>query len=148
MPNRLETLMFADLYKMRWGIEGKYRELKNRLEIENWGSIKPLTIKQEFFTAVFISNIVAILKNAADKAISPNYDNKHSYQANRSFLINRIKCKIIFLLNTIYSACKNFCHILLQEATLCLSVFRPERHFVRHRRNDRRKFYPHLKNCF
>ena len=27
---------FPDLYQLRWGVESKYRELKNRLEIENF----------------------------------------------------------------------------------------------------------------
>ena len=33
MPEQMATEKFPDLYRLRWGVESKYRELKNRLEI-------------------------------------------------------------------------------------------------------------------
>lgn len=62
MPEQLEASKFPDLYRLRWGIESKYRELKNRLEIESFNCIKPVGIRQEFFTAMFFANLVSILK--------------------------------------------------------------------------------------
>ena len=34
MPEQIAKENFPDLYQFRWGVESKYRELKNRLEIE------------------------------------------------------------------------------------------------------------------
>ena len=48
MPEQLETGRFMELYRLRWGAESKYRELKNRLEIESFSSIKPVSIRQFF----------------------------------------------------------------------------------------------------
>lgn len=33
MPEQMTVTNFPDLYRLRWGVESKYRELKNRLEI-------------------------------------------------------------------------------------------------------------------
>ncbi len=44
MPKQLKASQFSDLYQMRWGIESKYRELKNRLEIESFNCMKPIGI--------------------------------------------------------------------------------------------------------
>lgn len=62
MPEQLAESHFKVLYALRWGIESKYRESKNRLEIENFNSLKPTCIKQEFYVAMFLSNVAAILK--------------------------------------------------------------------------------------
>ena len=96
-------LLCEVLYSLRWGIESKYRELKNRLEIENFNSLKPICIKQEFYIAMFLSNVAAILKQEADKKISSEASlnfKKHGYQANRSFILNRTKSLILILLKT------------------------------------------------
>lgn len=45
MTDQLEAPQFPDLYQMRWGIESKYRELKNRLEIESFNCMKPISIR-------------------------------------------------------------------------------------------------------
>lgn len=39
---------FKELYFMRWGIEIKYDELKNRLQIENFTGITKIAIEQDF----------------------------------------------------------------------------------------------------
>ena len=147
MENRLCASDFADLYCLRWGIEGKYRELKNRFEIENWCSMKPITIKQEFFAALLISNIVSILKKGSDSALSLRLNTRHIYQANRSYILSRVKHNIIALLFAPKAVCEDFLFSLLDEAVHNLSIVRPDRRFGRFRTNDRRKFYTHLKSC-
>jgi hypothetical protein len=100
MPEQLEASQFSDLYQMRWGIESNYRELKNRLEIESFNCIKPIGIRQEFFVSMFLSNLTAILKPAADYLIPKSSENKHVYQSSRSYILNRMKYNIVFLLRT------------------------------------------------
>lgn len=91
---------------LRWGVESKYRELKNRLEIEAFNSIKPICIQQEFFAAMFISNLAAILKRNADSCISVSNTNKYLYKTNRSYILNRIKSYMVPLLIHLYQSAK------------------------------------------
>lgn len=80
MSEQLSIEQFSELYRLRWGVESKYRELKNRLEIECFNSIKPVCIKQEFFAAMYLSNLASIVKLKADSMIFSDPRNKHKYQ--------------------------------------------------------------------
>ena len=44
---------FKQLYFMRWGIEIKYDELKNRLEIENFTGTTKIAIEQDFYASIY-----------------------------------------------------------------------------------------------
>lgn len=55
--NQMSTEKFSALYQLRWGVERKYRELRNPLEIEDFNSVKPVNIRQEFFAAMYLSNL-------------------------------------------------------------------------------------------
>ena len=150
MPDQMPQSQFEALYFFRWGIESKYCELKNRLEIENFNSLKPTCIKQEFYVAMFLSNLSAILKQEVDKKISSapsSHNKKHTYQANRSYILNRLKNNILILLKSTKSFILKAIHILVEEAALIRSIVRPDRKYGRYRRHTRRKFYSHMKNC-
>ena len=75
MPEQIAKENFPDLYQFRWGVESKYRELKNRLEIEAFNSIKPASIQQEFFAAMYLSNLVAVIKSESDSKIIVSINN-------------------------------------------------------------------------
>jgi IS4 transposase len=96
--NQLSTEKFSDLYRLRWGIESKYRELKNRLEIKDFNSVKPVSIRQEFFVVMYLSNLAAIIKSEADPMAAASAGSRHEYQSNRSYILSRIKSCIIRLL--------------------------------------------------
>lgn len=149
MPDQMEEHKFCELYSLRWGIESKYRELKNRLEIENFNCIKPISIRQEFFAAIFISNLSAIIKKEGDNRIikRSSDDNKHIYQSNRSYIINRIKILIIFMLRAELNTLNTIVLELINEASQVLSIIRPNRRFGRFRKNNRRRYYSHMKCC-
>lgn len=100
MPEQMTTTNFPDLYRLRWGVESKYRELKNRLEIEAFNSIKPVSVRREFFAAMYLSNLVAIIKLDADSKIVASAGNRHDYQSNRCYILNRVKSCIIRLLQS------------------------------------------------
>ena len=108
MPEQIAKENFPDLYQFRWGVESKYRELKNRLEIEAFNSIKPASIQQEFFAAMYLSNLVAVIKSESDSKIIVSINNRHAYQANRSYILNRIKNCIVHLLRLKSSRSKTF----------------------------------------
>lgn len=147
MQSKLEYSLFKELYSLRWGVESKYRELKNRLEIEAFNSIKPICIQQEFFAAMFISNLAAILKRSADSCISVSNTNKYLYKTNRSYILNRIKSYMVPLLITSLSECQRMILKIIEEASKVLSIIRPGRKFGRYRKHTRRRYYTHIKSC-
>lgn len=147
MPHQLKAENFPELYHLRWGIESKYREFKNRFEIEAFNSVKPVSIRQEFFATMYLSNLTAIVKRDADSIVSLDINNKHNYQSNRSYILNRIKCNIVFLLITSANACGKKIFQIVSEASKILSVVRSDRKFGRYRKHTRRRYYNHMKSC-
>ena len=147
MPEQLESEKFSELYRLRWGVESKYRELKNRLEIEAFNSIKPISIQQEFFAAMYLSNLAATAKREADISVTASVDAGHDYQSNRSFILNRIKCNIILLLRSSLSKSRKIISRIIEEASKVLSIIRPDRKFGRYRKHTRRRYYNHMKSC-
>ena len=147
MSHQLHAEKFSELYSMRWGIESKYRELKNRFEIESFNSIKPVSIRQEFFAVMYLSNLSTIAKKEADSLLVLDIDNKHSYQSNRSYILNRIKYNIVFLLKASVNVCNKKIFEIINEASKVLSIVRPDRKFGRYRKHTRRRYYNHMKSC-
>lgn len=88
-----EPLM-KELYHMRWGIEKKYNELKNRISIQTFTGHKEDALFQDFFSNLLFSNIACFIKNYCDlqreekEANGPKKPNK--YQTNLSNVIMRL----------------------------------------------------------
>jgi len=84
---------FKELYFLRWGLEKKYGELKNQFLLEEFSGATSTSVEQEFFINLLLSNITALLKSSADEEIrkGAKKSNKYRYQANRSFIISRLK---------------------------------------------------------
>ena len=146
-PEQMAAENFSDLYRLRWGVESKYRELKNRLEIEAFNSVKPVSIRQEFFAAMYLSNLAAIIKSEADSRIIVSADNRCDYQSNRSYILNRIKSCIIRLLRSSLSICNEMICRIVEESSKIYSIIRPDRKFGRYRKHTRRRYYSHMKSC-
>ena len=85
--------MFQELYFYRWPVETKYKELKSRLALEEFSGATTVSVFQEFYINMLFSNLSSLIKNQADEEIliSADSSNKHRYQANRAFVIGRLK---------------------------------------------------------
>lgn len=85
--------MFQELYFYRWPVETKYKELKSRLALEEFSGATTVSVFQEFFINMLLSNLSSLIKNQVDEEllISSNSSNKYRYQANRAFIIGRMK---------------------------------------------------------
>ena len=85
--------MFQELYFYRWPVETKYKELKSRLAMEEFSGATTISVFQEFYINMLLSNLSSLIKNQVDEVIfiSANSSNKHRYQANRAFIIGRMK---------------------------------------------------------
>ena len=55
---------------MRWGIEIKYDELKNRLQIENFTGTTKIAIEQDFYATIYLSNMVEMARSRSDELIN------------------------------------------------------------------------------
>ena len=80
---------FKDLYHWRWGIEGKSRELKQQIKLENFSGKKPIMIRQDFYASLFMANLIAVFKSQSDCFIQKSTQGKrlkYEYQTNRNFL--------------------------------------------------------------
>lgn len=141
--------MFKELYFLRWGVESKYREFKNRLEIEKFTGCHPICLEQDFYISIFKSNLSAIIKQQADQEISQERigkKNKYEYQANRGVIINRIhNCMINILIGV--SCATQVLHSIVNTAKRSLSQIQPGRSFNRKKKMTRKKYQSNQKSC-
>lgn len=92
---------FKELYYRRWKVEGKYHEFKSQLELEEFIGAHHKSVNQEFYLCLLHSNICSLLKADADALIEKETackKNKYKYQADRAFLIGRVKKWLVRLL--------------------------------------------------
>lgn len=93
---------FKEIYHLRWGIEEKYDDLKNKLQIENFSGTSPIAILQDFYATMFLSNLASVLMFDCADEIDKKYntrDLKYKYKANVSMTISLLKVDLIALLS-------------------------------------------------
>lgn len=130
-----KTADFMELYHLRWGIETKYNTLKNKLDWENFSGRTMVTVLQDFYATLFLSNIAASLKAEADAIIQDDNAEKslkHSYMANENLLIGKLKDKLIMILLNDNATRRAY---LLDKLVAQIARYRtavvPDRHFDR-----------------
>ena len=92
---------FKELYFKRWGIEIKFDELKNRLEIENFTGTTKIAIEQDFYASIYLSNMIELAKQESDEIIKENNkekDLKHEYKINLNMFVGSLKDKLILMM--------------------------------------------------
>jgi len=118
--------------------------LKNRLEIENFSGTTKITIEQDFYASIYLSNMIELARKDSDDIIKSerkNKANKHEYKTNLNVLIGSLKDKLIIMLlepsprkrNKIYK------DIMKQVAKSSIPI-RPDRQNVRVKRITRGKY--------
>lgn len=98
--NDFPSEKMAELYHMRWGIETKYDELKNKIMIENFSGLSDIAIRQDFYASMFLSNLagVAVYDNREEvNAAHNNPQNKYIYQQNLNVTIGILRDNVIEL---------------------------------------------------
>lgn len=91
---------FKELYFKRWGIEIKYDELKNRLEIENFTGTTKIAIEQDFYASIYLSNMIELARKDSDEIAKVERENKeikYEYRTNLNILIGSLKDKLIMM---------------------------------------------------
>ncbi|MDA6072837.1 IS4 family transposase, partial [Flavobacterium sp. AC] len=91
--------IFKELYFLRWGIETFYDELKNKLKVEYFTGYSKMSIEQDFFCAVFISNLQSIIVNDLEEELKvKNQNTKLDYKINTNLSYGFLKNRILELL--------------------------------------------------
>ena len=123
--------MFRELYFYRWPVELKYKELKSRFAMEEFSGATAVSIQQEFYINMLLSNLASLIKNEADEEIqiSAKSTNKFRYQANRAFIIERIKSIVPKILCGLFEL--SIIEQLYIDAVRCRSQLLPGRSFPR-----------------
>ncbi len=96
---------------------------------------------------MYLSNLAAIVKHQSDSLIVPQKGDKHSYQSNRTYILNRIKRNIVLLLRSSLRVCHEALLRIIEESARVLSIIRPGRKYGRYKKHTRRKYYNHMKSC-
>jgi hypothetical protein len=141
---RFPASLFQELYHQRWPVEGDYRLMKSRLEIENWSGKSVQAVYQEFHAAVFSKNMAAILAHRAQQEIAQrSQQREYVYQVNMANLISKLKDTIVFLLweSDIYSLLRSLWWQMVETT----EPIRPGRSSPRKQRVKRKRFAPNYK---
>lgn len=129
--SHISQQMLRELYFYRWPVETKYKELKSRLAIEEFSGATTTSVLQEFYINVLLSNLSSLIKNQVDEEIqiTAKSTNKYRYQANRAFIIGRIKTIVPKILCNLFDL--SVIDRLYKESLRCRSQIMPERTFRR-----------------
>ena len=91
--------MFKKLYFLRWGVETFYDELKNKLKVEHFTGYSQISIRQDFFCAIFISNLQSVIVNdLADELTIQNQGKQYEYKVNVNLSYGFLKNRVLDLL--------------------------------------------------
>lgn len=99
----ISTDDFKWVYQKRWGIETKYDEVKNKLEIERFTGYCPTAILQDFYATMFLSNLVGVLVYDLHDEIEAAHtkpENLYAYKMNISMTITELKGTVVEMLAT------------------------------------------------
>jgi len=123
---------FKKLYFMRWPVETKYDEVKNKLEIENFTGWTKKAIEQDFYATMYLSNIAAAARWEAQVIVDDERlgkDNKYHYQVNVNHEIGVLKDRLIYALSK-PNPSKEIEKIIFRLSKRVCPI-KPDRHFDR-----------------
>ena len=95
----LTTHDFKKLYFLRWPVETKFDEVKNKLEIENFTGYSILGIRQDFYATMLMANLAAAARWEAQDLADQEREgknNKYEYQINVNHEIGVLKDRLIY----------------------------------------------------
>lgn len=136
--------MLMNLYQLRWGIETKYDDLKNKLQIENFSGIDPVCILQDFYSTIFLSNLLSYIEaDCSDELekINSSEQYKHEYKINTNHAIFVLKKSVVqMLISDSPKEQKKLFAKIEDELFQCLSPVRKDRSFPRDKKHQALKF--------
>jgi hypothetical protein len=96
--SKYKTEDFKELYFQRWGVETFYDEFKNKLKVENFSGYSNQSILQDFYAALFVSNVqTLIVSELEDEIQEQTKETKYKYKVNSSLSYGFLKDRIVTL---------------------------------------------------
>jgi len=140
---------FKELYHLRWPVETKFDEVKNKLEIENFTGNSRKAVEQDFYATMYLANIAAAARWEAQAIVEDERkgkDNKYEYQVNVNHEIGVLKDRFIYALAG-NNASKEIEKIIWLLAKRVCAI-KPGRSFGRNKTPRKSKHHWNLrKNC-
>lgn len=130
-----ETTDFQTLYFKRWPIETRYDTLKIKLQLENFTGKTVLSVFQDFYASMFLSNMATFAKYVTDAEIQKDNADKnldYEYKTNVNILIGKLKDNLVLVM--LEPNPKKRDHALqkvLAEISRNRTPIRPDRQFER-----------------
>lgn len=72
MEPSIKRTQFKKLYFLRWGIEGFFNLIKDRLNLEHFTGKSVESVKQDFWSTVFITNVETIFTEETEEEVNCN----------------------------------------------------------------------------
>jgi hypothetical protein len=145
---QMEHAAFGELYHKRWGIETKYKELKQKLETENFSGRLVDNVKQDFYAMMTVSNMLASCLREANRIASKRREHKenlYEYRVNVNHAIGVFKDRLIRVIIEEDRIARRY---LMSEMERRLVPIRPNREIARTKRRLNAKFHHnHKSNC-
>jgi hypothetical protein len=140
---------FKKLYFMRWPVETKYDEVKNKLEIENFTGNSKKAIEQDFYATMYLTNIAAAAWWEAQAIVEEKQkgkNNKYKYQVNVNHEIGVLKDRFIYALSLDDPG--NEIEKIIFLLAKRVSPIKPDRSVIRNKSPRKSKFHSnHRSNC-
>ena len=138
---KFPTNIFKELYFKRWGVETFYDELKNKLKVEYFTGYSKQSILQDFYVALFVSNIQSLIVGEINEELHLNTKTKYLYKVNNNLSYGLLKDRIVTLF---YSDTKT--EVIFSELKELfnkhLIPIRPDRKFERQKDKYRKRQKP------
>jgi hypothetical protein len=142
---------FKKLYFMRWGIEIRYDDLKNKLQIENFTGTTKVAIKQDFYASIYLSNMAEFIMMESTELSNEKKagkDLKYEYRPNMNVLIGTLKDEFILILMESNTKMRNKkLNILMGKVARSCIPIRPGRHYPRKDTLVNSKYSVNRKKC-
>lgn len=129
------TSDFKALYFRRWPIETRYDTLKIKLQLENFTGKTVLSVFQDFYASMFLSNMATFTKYVTDAEIQKDNADKnldYEYKTNGNILIGKLKDNLVLaILEPDSKKREQALKKVLAEIAKNRTPIRPDRQFER-----------------
>lgn len=136
--------IFKKLYFLRWSIEESIKFKKNRAQIENISGKTINTVRQDFYSCIFLINVTSIIAIEAKKVISKDpriKKRKYEYEINYNLAYGKIKNTFIATIMNEDVDLKKYSEKIIALMIMNLEPYRPTRVFERKCKHPKKKFY-------
>ena len=149
--SRISLDDFKWAYRKRWGIETRYNDVKNKLEIENFTGYSPDAILQDFYATMFLTALAGVLEYDLREEIEAAHtrpENRYAYKLNVAMTISELKRTVVEMLSTSSGRKRERLYAqMVVRLTKAVLPVRPGRSSDRLKRHKSSKFPCNFKRC-